>query len=120
MNEQELILRTKNFALRIIRLTKALPKTFEGKVFSNQLLRAGTSVGANYRAACKGRSTAEFAAKLGLVEEEADECVYWLDLMIAAKLMDEDRVMPLLCEAREITAIMAASRKSVFKKNRKL
>ena len=76
MNEQELKARTKSFALRIMKLVRALPQTMEGRQIGNQLFRAGTSVGANYRAACRGRSKAEFAAKLGIVEEEADECCF--------------------------------------------
>ena len=111
----ELIKRTKQFALRTMRLVGALPKSIEGRSIASQLMRAGTSVGANYRAACKGRSKAEFIAKLGVVEEEADECIFWLELIVEGGLMQESRVEPLMQEARELTAIMAASRRSARK-----
>jgi four helix bundle protein len=84
----------------------------EGRVIGNQLLRSGTSVGANYRSACKGRSKAEFVAKLGIVEEEADETAYWLELIMEGDLLGIETVKPLLQEANELVAIMAASRKS--------
>ena len=112
MGEVELKLRTKRFALRVIKLVVALPKTTEGRAFANQLVRSGTSVGANYRAACRGRSKAEFIAKLGTVEEEADESAYWMELIIEANLMKESHVGPLLREANELVAIMVSSRKS--------
>ena len=82
MDEDELKRRTKRFALRVIKLVAALPKTVEGRTIGNQLVRAGTSVGANYRAACRARSKAEFIARLGVVEEEADESEYWMELII--------------------------------------
>jgi len=112
MNEEELKKRTKQFALRIMKLVAALPKSIEGRVVGNQLIRSGTSVGANYRAACKGRSKAEFIAKLGIVEEEADESAYWMELIIEGGLLKKRIVQPLLDESNEIVAIMAASRKS--------
>lgn len=112
MDETELKQRTKGFALRVMVLAESLPKTLAGRVIGNQLVRSGTSVGANYRAACRGRSKAEFVAKLGTVEEEADEAGYWMELIIEGKLMDRKRVEPLLQEANELVAIMAASRKS--------
>ena len=87
MTQEEFKLRTKQFALRIMRLVDSLPKTRTAFQVGGQLLRAGTSVGANYRAACRGRSTAEFCSKLGIVEEEADESVYWLELIADAKLV---------------------------------
>ena len=110
MNETELKQRTKQFALRIIKLVGALPRGLEGRALGGQLIRSGTSVGANYRAACRGRSKAEFIAKLGTVEEEADESAYWLELIIDAGVMKAARVQTLLQEATELTAIMAASR----------
>jgi four helix bundle protein len=79
MNADDLKKRTKQFALRILKLAAALPNTVEGKVIRGQLVRAGTSVGANYRAACRGRSRAEFIAKIGTVEEESDESAFWLE-----------------------------------------
>ena len=111
MNEQELKLRTKQFALRILKLVRALPKTVDGRTIGKQLIRVGTSVGANYRAACRGRSKAEFIAKLGIVEEEADECAFWLEIIIEGGLLKAAHVGNLLQEANEITAIMVASRK---------
>ena len=110
MNEEDLKKRTKQFALRIMKLVSVLPKSSEGRTIGNQLIRSGTSVGANYRAACKGRSKAEFIAKLGIVEEEADESVYWMELIIEGGLLKKELVQPLFDEAREIVAIMAASR----------
>jgi len=112
MDENELKQRTKQFALRVMALVESLPKTLVGRTIGGQLVRSGTSVGANYRAACRGRSKAEFVAKLGTVEEEADESGYWMELIIEGKLMDRRRVEPLLREADELAAIMAASRKS--------
>jgi four helix bundle protein len=118
MNADELKKRTKLFALRILKLAAALPSTIEGRAIRGQLVRAGTSVGANYRAACRGRSRAEFVAKLGLVEEEADESAFWLELIIEDAFLKESRVKPLLDEASEITKIMATSRISASQKNR--
>ena len=112
MDENELKQRTKQFALRAIRLADSLPKNFIGKVIGSQFVRAGTSVGANYRAACRARSQAEFIAKLGIVEEEADECGYWMELIIESGLMKNTLVKPLLQEASEITAIISASRRT--------
>jgi four helix bundle protein len=112
MDENELKQRTKRFALRVMALAESLPKTLAGRTIGSQLVRCGTSVGVNYRAVCRGRSKAEFVAKLGTVEEEADEAGYWMELIIEGKLMDRSRVEPLLQEASELTAIMAASRKS--------
>lgn len=112
MDENELKQRTKEFALRVIKLTCALPNDFIAKTLGSQLVRAGTSVGANYRAACRARSQAEFISKLGIVEEEADESGYWLELISDAKLMSGALITPLLQEASEITAIISASRKT--------
>ena len=112
MDEQELKTRTKQFALRVMKLVGALPNDFVANAIGNQLVRSGTSVGANYRAACRGRSKAEFVAKLGIVVEEADESVYWLELIIEGQLLTANLVEPLLQEANELTAIMAASRKT--------
>src|SRR5216117_627594 len=112
MTELELKQRTKQFALRVIKLVGALPKTTEGRAIGGQLIRSGTSVGANYRAACRGRSKAEFISKLGTVEEEADESAYWMELIIEAGCLKKDQVDPLRQEACELTAIMAASRLS--------
>jgi four helix bundle protein len=110
MNAEDLKIRTKQFALRILKLAAALPNTVEGRAIRDQLVRAGTSVAANYRAACRGRSRAEFIAKLGIVEEESDESAFWLELIIGAALLPENRVRPLHNEATELTRIMARSR----------
>jgi four helix bundle protein len=110
MTETELKRRTKQFALRVIKLIGALPRFTEGRALAAQLVRSGTSVGANYRAACRGRSQAEFISKLGTVEEEADESAYWVELIIDAGLLAKRRVESLHREACKLTAIMAASR----------
>ena len=101
--------RTRGFALHIVRLCQALPNGKVADVLDKQLLRSGTSVGANYRAACRGRSRAEFVAKLGIVEEELDECLYWMDLICEAKLIDLPRLDPLMTEASELLAMTVAS-----------
>ena len=112
MTADELRLRTKQFALRVIRLVAALPKTIEGRAISNQLVRCGTSVAANYRAACRARSRSEFVAKMGVVLEEADETQLWLELVIESRLRPVKRVQFLFPEASELLAIFVASRKS--------
>jgi four helix bundle protein len=104
--------RTKSFALRIFRLVEALPRSLQGQTVAKQIVRSATSVAANYRAACRARSRAEFIAKIGVVEEEADETLFWLELIVEADLLDMERIGPLLQEADELVAIMAASRKS--------
>ncbi len=110
MNADDLKKRTKLFALRILKLVAALPNTVAGRAIGGQLVRAGTSVGANYRAACRGRSKAEFIAKLGIAEEEADESGYWMEVIIEGELLKEKQVQPLLDEANELTKIFAQSR----------
>jgi len=112
VDKQELQLRTKQFALRIFKLVDALPRTSTGRAVGNQLVGSATSVGANYRAACRARSRAEFAAKLGTVLEEADESLYWLELIRDGELMSDSKISLLLKEANELTAILAAGRKS--------
>jgi four helix bundle protein len=112
MNEEELKLRTKQFSLRIIRLTEALPNTSTAKTIGHQLLRAGMSVGANYRAACRGKSKADFIAKAGISLEEADECLYWMELLQEAGIMPAERLKDLLKEADELVAIFTASIKT--------
>lgn len=116
MDAHELKVRTKRYALNVIEFCDSLPHRKLAWVLGDQLMRAATSVGANYRAACKARSTAEFIAKIGTVEEEADECQYWLELIGEAKLASRDIVQPLLKEATELTAIMGASRKSASRR----
>ncbi len=110
MNQQELKDRTKQFALRVMKLVDALPRTRSANAIGNQLVRSGTAVGANYRATCRARSKAEFIAKIGVVEEEADESAFWMELIITSELLPAPKVSALLQEANELTAIMAASR----------
>ena len=110
MKAEDLKKRTKQFALRILKLVAALPNTVEGRAIAGQLVRAGTSVAANYRAACRGRSKAEFIAKLGTVEEEADESAFWMELITEGVLLPSHKVEPLLAEAVELRKIMAKSR----------
>ena len=114
--KDELRDRTKGFALRIINLSNALPDTPAGRVIRGQLLRAGTSVGANYRAAKRAKSTADFISKMGTVEEEADESMYWMELIVEAGLMKEALVMDLYNEADEILAMTVASIKTARKR----
>jgi four helix bundle protein len=108
----ELQSRMKRFALQILVLIDRLPNTIGGRVLANQLARSATSVGANYRAACRARSRAEFASKLGIPAEEADESLYWLELIRDGNFMAEKNVGSLLAEADELTAIFTAGRRS--------
>lgn len=112
MDQAELKKRTKQFGLRVMKMIGALPNDSVGRAIGNQLIRSGTSVGANYRAACRGRSKAEFVAKLGIVIEEADESGYWMELIVEGDLLPKEKIEALLDEANQITAIMVASRKS--------
>jgi four helix bundle protein len=114
MTTNELKARTKQFALRVMALVDALPNTVKGRVIANQIMRSATSVGANYRSACRARSKAEFISKIGVVEEEADETAFWLELIIDSKVRRKKQIEPLLGEANELVAIMAASRKSAI------
>src|SRR5882672_4545271 len=109
MNPEDLKRRTKQFALRILKLVAALPNTVQGRAIGGQLVRAGTAVGANYRATCRSRSRAEFVARI-VVEEEADESAYWMELIVEGELLKEEQVEPLLNEATELAKIMASSR----------
>lgn len=109
MDADELKRRTKAFTLRVIRLVEALPRNRTADVIGRQLLRAATSVGANYRAACRARSPADFVSKIGIVEEEADEVAYWLELVVETGLLSAARVEDLLREADELVAIFVAS-----------
>lgn len=112
MNSEELKKRTKHFALQVMKLVDALPRTTTGRVIGGQLIRSGTPVGANYRAACRGRSKAEFTAKIGTVAEEADESCFWIELIIEGGLLTAKDVTPLLDEANELTAIFTAAAKT--------
>ena len=104
--------RTKDFAVRIIRLFRSLPKNDEARILGKQLLRAGTSVAANYRAVCRARSRAEFIAKMGVTVEEADETVFWLELLVETGVVPKGRMENLLTEANELLAILAASQRT--------
>jgi four helix bundle protein len=116
MDREELKKRTKDFAHRCVKLSMALPDTPIGRHVRSQLIRCSTSVGANYRAVCIAQSKTDFAFKLSIVTEEADESAYWLEFIIYEKLLSEKLVVPLLKEAEEPTKIFIKSRKTV--KNR--
>ncbi len=106
MDADELKARTKQFTLRILRLTRSLPANSESRAIRSQLARCGTSVGANYRAVCRSRSRAEFIAKIGVVEEEADECCFWLEIIVESGMLTPAKVRPLLQEANDLTAYL--------------
>ena len=110
--QEELRSRTKRFALRVIRLFQHLPRTTEAQVLGKQLLRSGTSIGANYRAAGRARSKAEFVSKMGIVVEEADEAVFWIECLIESGIVKPDFLTELLAEANELVAIFAASQRT--------
>jgi len=112
MTENEMKQRTKAFALRVIRVTSSLSQDFVGRRLGDQLLRSGTSVAANYRAACRARSKADFVSKLGIAEEEADESVFWMEMLVESDLIPRHKLEDLLDEADQLTAIIVASRKT--------
>jgi four helix bundle protein len=112
MNAEDLKSRTKQFALRCIRLAESLPRGMASRTICSQLIDCSTSVAANYRAACRARSRAEFIAKLGIVEEEVDESAFWMEMIVARSLKAERLVKPLHEEADALTRIVAASIKS--------
>lgn len=109
MTREEMKARTKKFALRIIRLVDALPRKRSAQTIGGQLLRAGTSVGSNYRAACRGRSEAEFVSKLGIVEEEADESLFWTEVLVESGIVPLARLASLMKEAEEILRIVVSA-----------
>ncbi|MEP0545422.1 MAG: four helix bundle protein [Rhodothermales bacterium] len=115
--ERHLRTRTKRLALRVIHLVGALPRSEAARVIGRQLLRSGTSVGANYRAASRGRSTADMIAKLKIVEEEADETLYWLELLVEAELVEVTRLNDLMSETDEILAMTVASIKTLRRRS---
>jgi len=117
MSDNDLRQRTKQFALRIMRLVDALPKSTKGRAIGQQIVRSATSVGANYRAACRGRSKAEFLAKLGICLEEADETAFWLELISEGEILRPELVRPLLNEANQLTAILVASINTAKRRN---
>jgi four helix bundle protein len=118
MEENNLKQRTKKFALDVIKMVDSLPKTAIAQVIGKQLLRSGTSVGANYRAACRARSAADFIAKMGIVEEEADESIYWMELLLESGIRSQDKIDPLKGEAGELLAITVSSIKTARKGSR--
>ena len=109
MNNENLKRRTKKFALEVIQFVEVLPHDDTGRVLGRQLLRSGTSVGANYRAACRAKSNADFISKMGNVEEEADESGYWIELLMESGKVGQTKALPLLKEAGELLAIAVAS-----------
>jgi len=111
--------RTKVFALNIIKMVKALPEDRIGRVLGNQILRSGTSVAANYRSACKARSKADFISKITIVEEEADETSFWLELLMESETMNSDFIKSLHRESNELTAIFTSSGKTAKENNQK-
>lgn len=112
MDREELKRRTKAFALRVVRFVGNMPGGAVSRILGNQLLRAGTSVGANYRAACRARSRADFISKIGVVEEEADEALYWLEVIAESGTVMSDELSSLIKEAGELVAIFTAAGRS--------
>jgi len=116
MTEQEFKDRTKQIALRVIRLVESLPNTNSAQIIGKQLLRSATSVGANYRAACRGKSTADILHKLAIVEEEADESLYWLELLIESDIMSKKKLSVLISDINEVVAMTVSSIKTLRSK----
>jgi four helix bundle protein len=114
MNEPQMKDRTKQFALRVLKMADELPTSRSGNAIANQIVRSSTSVAANYRALCRAKSRADFINKTSIVEEEADESGFWLELIVDAGLMSANRVKPLLDEASELIAMLVASRKTAI------
>ncbi len=112
MNREEMKGRTKRYANRIVRLCSALPKSWIARILGGQLLRAGTSVGANYRAVCRAKSNADFINKLRVVEEECDESLFWMELLIENNFVKASRLSKLMQEGNEILSIVVASAKT--------
>jgi four helix bundle protein len=113
MNEQEMRDRTKRLALRIVKMFGNLPRTREADILGRQVLRSGTSVGANYREACRARSRAEMIAKLGIVEQELDETQYWFELLVEGEIFASEKLRLLMQETDELLRIIAASIKTL-------
>lgn len=113
MTEAELKSRTKHFALRVLKVVDARPRSTTARVLGNQIARSATSVAANYRAVCRAKSRADFLAKLAIVEEEADETAFWLEMIVDSGLLTAAKLNPLRKEADELTAIFVSSLKTV-------
>lgn len=109
MTKEDLQKRTKKFAIETIIFLRSLPKDDEGKILKGQLIRSATSVGSNYRAACRGKSTADFVNKITIIEEEADECCYWFEIIEELGIGDKSKCIQLLKESKELTAIFTAT-----------
>jgi len=112
MTPEQLKVRTKHFAMDVIALVGTLPRTLVAEIVAGQMVRSATSTGANYRAACRARSRAEFVAKIGVAEEEADETQYWLELLLETKLKKSEAVQRGIAEAAELVPILPAGRKT--------
>lgn len=121
MNSDDLKKRTKEYAMRIIKLVRSLPSSREGRIIGDQLFRSGTSVASNYRAALRARSKAEFISKLGTVEEETDESIFWMELLIECEMVRKELLWDLIKEGNELLSIIIATkitaRKSIRKKS---
>jgi len=117
MTKEELKHRTKQFALMIINLVEKLPNNKAGNTIGYQIIRSGTSVAANYRATCRARSNADFISKITIVEEECDETLFWLEMIMEAKLIEKEKLESLINEANELTAIFTASGKTAKQNN---
>ena len=115
---QDLKVRTKQFALRVIRLYSALPKTTEAQAIGKQVLRSGTSVGAQYREGHRARSNAEFISKLESALQELEETAYWLELLVESEIISQKRLQPLIIEADELTAILVSSVKGAKRRGK--
>jgi four helix bundle protein len=109
MDREKMKVRTKEYAKSVIALCRQIAGTQEGRLIGGQLFRSGTSVGANYRAACRGRSKADFVSKLGITLEEADESLYWLEILSETKLVSANVLAPLIAESNELISILVAS-----------
>ena len=118
MNPEKMKNRTKKFAQKIIELCRLLPNTREGRLIGDQIFRSGTSTASNYRAACRARSKAEFIAKLGIVEEEADETMFWLEIIEDIEILDKNLTTQLMNECNEIVAIVVSSINTARKRNK--
>jgi four helix bundle protein len=115
MSNENLKLRTKQFALRVIRMFENMPETKTSKIIGNQLLRSGTSIGANYRAVCFAKSKRDFVNKLKMVEEEVDETMYWLELIEETGIFQKEKIVSIKTEASELMSIVVASIKTARK-----
>ncbi|HEY2847732.1 MAG TPA: four helix bundle protein [Pyrinomonadaceae bacterium] len=118
VNEAEFKRRTKDIALRVIKVVQSLPKNFVAETIGKQLLRSGTSIGANYRAACRAKSTADIINKLTIVEEEADESMFWIELLIESEIVSPNKLKVLYSDIDEVVAMVVSSIKTIRAKKR--